>query len=796
MPLPTHFQLAVELTNSFPAREIAGQAYHRVLGFARDLKRSGSDLVVEEDLAATFGRGQVNKEVEKRFKAAVLRNTHLHPLYRNSEVGLDTRAGPTLNRAITDPDRYYMSTVIQLSLLGWVHGRNGLASTLAECMNKRFEMQLPEARPTPGYEGIFGMLEACSSQTSDFNWSNYLMSVEARLGPGCINNDRRSVYLRLKPETLLATMDYFYITQKFPEDRQIIFGHYEGILTIITWAYHVLDLTVLVKGAPGGDVIFGKRIHFPQVIIVWSPYQDEQWQEVCLLDKNSEVVLRTEKDEMTFTCLEARERLPLQNYGTILLHREFNRYVSVLKNEPVHTDAAQMIVAMAIVDSRKLLRTAPYENVTFSPLRIERWRIINFAGIIFQDLTLDIRAVDAFADVLINDEDYARGGPLPRSLELHLEKTKRWTQGIPSSCLGLLRRLARLTLVFSNVAGVEDSANLPLIADLSHLDWFASPNLSFDSSDAVPESKFLNLAASILLGNRSFHQINKTDSSIDDRTFLVSDYGWSVFVSAVGDVDPASIHPELLYLKKGVPTKLRTGERRSVIRDADRDLFSSDQMSLTPTLAVADRGRSYNPRSIYRFKQRAEYYAVLKDSFQLNIRFSGEELRPIKDTDEAVRARNDGAARAFFELPLEESLASSSSTGERWQSFTYTVSYRQLHRCLWDMIYTPPCSHSIGAPKGTPTPTSHQTRLGLGIATGNIFGWVDEQDEEPGRPEVGAPERIIILLVKDDRLARWLAVAEAASSRARRTMLRTQECCEDCALDAVNQFPGKWFLII
>lgn len=144
--MSANFQLALELTNLFPMREIAGQAYHRIPGFARDLKRSGSDLVVEEDLAATFGRGQVDIEVEKQFRTDVLRDTNIHPLHRNSKVCLDTRPGPTINRAITDPDRYYLSTVIQLSLLGWVHARTGLASVLADCLNKRYDMELPGSK--------------------------------------------------------------------------------------------------------------------------------------------------------------------------------------------------------------------------------------------------------------------------------------------------------------------------------------------------------------------------------------------------------------------------------------------------------------------------------------------------------------------------------------------------------------------------------------------------------------------------------------------------------------------------
>ena len=705
--MSANFQLAVELTNLFPVREIASQAYHRILGFARDLKRSGSDFVVEEDLAATFGRGQIDQEMEKRFKTDILRDTHVHPLHRNSEVCLDTRPGPTINRAVTDPDRYYMSTIVQLSLLGWVHARMGLASALADCMNKRFDMELPEARPNPGYEGIFGMLEACSSQTSNFNWNNYIRSVEDRLGPQLVDFERRRWFLCLRPETLLAAMDYLYIIQKFPEDRKMIINNHEGILTMVVWAYYVLNLTVLVKGSPAGDVSFGKDTLSPQVIILWD---EPAGHEICLLDKNTEVVLRTEEDELTFSYLEACERLPLQNYGTILLHRHFNRYISASQDDPIYIDAAQMVVAMAVVASRNLIRTSSAGTVlsdhgkrgTRPPIVLERWRITAFANILFKDLSLDVKAIDGFVDALLEDEEADSGTPLPRSLELHLKKLKKptqWTQGVPTVSLGLLRRLASLIVVFSNISGAEHSAVLPLNSDLSQL-GLDTLGLEIRNPVIVHESKFLNLIFRMLIGNRRLDQ-GSAQELLDHRTFLISDFGWSVFLSSVGDLDPGSVQPELLFLRKGIPTKLRTGERRSLIRDTDRGLFSSSSMqsSMVPERKILDKGPTYVPRSIYSVDHRTEYYGVLKDEFQLNIRFGGQELRPVQQMTSGMRARFEGkqTGKAFFEDSLDDmpqdplSLPTQDETSPH---FVYDTSYRHLHQCLWEVLYTPPCDHA------------------------------------------------------------------------------------------------------
>lgn len=797
MPISANSQLALELTNLFPAREIAGQAYHRILGFARDLARSGSDLVVEEDLAATFGRGQIDKEVERQFKTDILRDTQIHPLYRNSEVCLDTRPGPTINRAVTDPDRYYMSTIVQLSLLGWVHARMGLASTLADCMNKRYDMELPGARPNPGYQGIVGLLEACSSQTSNFNWNHYIKSVEDRLCPEGLFLDMDSNegdwLLCLRPETLLAAMDYLYIIQKFPEERRMIISNCQGICTVVVWAYHILNLTVLVKGAPAGDVIFGKETLSPQVIILWKAAQEPEGHGICLLDKNSEIVLQTEQDELTFNHLEACERLPLQNYGTTVLHRYLNKFVSTYSSEPVYVDTAQMVVAMAVVGSRNLVRDSREDGgrAKGPPLPVARWRIITVADMFFKDLGLNVKAIDGFVDAILKDKKAGDWKYLPRSLELHLEKL-----GSPGNACKLFPRLASLIVVLSNISGIEHGATLPLNSDIRQFDIDVFHNERWHTG--LREFSFLNTISGMLMGNRSFH-LGSEHGCIHERAFLVSDFGWSVYLSSVGDTDPGVVEPGLLFVRKGVPTKLRTGERRSMIIDADRDLFASSAVNMTPERSIVDKGRTYEPRSIYHIDHRTEYYGVMKDEFQLNIRFSGRENRSTRDMTPSVQ---DGLeSKDIGRAGIEESIAGPASiqfrlpdSGETSLRFTYNTSYRHLHRSLWNMVYSPACSHVTERPHG-PETHARQAQLGMGAATATIFNWVDEPCGKHCRRPITA-ERICVLLVKGDRRARWLAVANAGACESRRTMLCTNECCEDCAFDAVSEKEGKWLLII
>jgi hypothetical protein len=80
-------------------------------------------------------------------------------------------------------------------------------------------------------------------------------------------------------------------------------------------------------------------------------------------------------------------------------------------------------------------------------------------------------------------------------------------------------------------------------------------------------------------------------------------------------------------------------------------------------------------------------------------------------------------------------------------------------------------------------------RLGVDTVAGVGLSWSFEEQEE-------IPERICICLVRGDRHARWLAVESAAMSKVRRTMLKGGHCCDDCAVSAAAELPGKWLVII
>ena len=117
MPLNSGFQLSVELTNVFGGAVAAVSVVKDLISFSRELKKSGSDIVVEEDLADIFGRGRVVPNLKAKFKEVILAKTGITPIHGDCVIQLQYGPGPTVNRAFTDQGGRYLSTVIQLSWL-------------------------------------------------------------------------------------------------------------------------------------------------------------------------------------------------------------------------------------------------------------------------------------------------------------------------------------------------------------------------------------------------------------------------------------------------------------------------------------------------------------------------------------------------------------------------------------------------------------------------------------------------------------------------------------------------------
>jgi hypothetical protein len=74
------FALSLAVTRLVPVSTIAEAAAKAVFKLARNLRNSGSEMVLEQDLAEEFGRCRITHEIERSFKTVVAKSNGTTPL--------------------------------------------------------------------------------------------------------------------------------------------------------------------------------------------------------------------------------------------------------------------------------------------------------------------------------------------------------------------------------------------------------------------------------------------------------------------------------------------------------------------------------------------------------------------------------------------------------------------------------------------------------------------------------------------------------------------------------------------
>lgn len=763
MPLPFAAQLSIELTNIVPVKQAISSVALSVYNTARQLRKSGSDLLVEEDLAAIFSRGKIESSLQMHFKDAVKIGSVVS-LHAGSDMMLNSQPGPTTQRALRD--EYYMSTIIQLSFLSWFHERTSLANALVECMNQRFAMKLPQSNPDAAYEGIHGTLMAVCAETSTFPWALYVGLVEAKL-PKSLSQINKpdlmsgaSRWRTLRSSLLLASMDYLYILQSLPEDRIMQVESCNGMIPLVIWAHFILGLTVTIQGSPDGSVKFGQA-RVSNVIISWSqPNDDGDPNCVSLLDKSMEIILRPDLED-SLAKITAQERIPLEGYGTTFLRRQFNSSTLISDKSQGYSDFVSFICALAIRMSLALFRTPHRVSMATSvlfeshfPDSVERWRILDATRILFRGIDIDESVINRWIEKNIDGDRETWLDRMPTAMSKLLDNQKK---SIKYAVSRLILPCSLLVLSFSHVSELEACAALPLVYGF-HSTMFQDPLYrSFNEWDwksvlSIVEDDWFNQICKLLMGFRFRDHPEITH----ERTYLLSDFGWSVFFSNVGDYDPAEIDLGMLCIKKGVPFNPKTGERKYRILDALPII--DDQ---PPNSVVDDRG-NFIPRCVYKIAEPTEYFSSRSQEFWRTCRYNVSD--------------SPGGTNFFLHC-----------------------GYRHLHRALWGTMQTDPCEHceeDLGDQK------LGNVKLGLDAVTVKGFNWTYRDVDRYGNIDIeDLDDRICILLVQGNRHARWLALGgligqKVLDAPGRQVLLRTDYCCVDCAIKAASQFPHKWLIIL
>ena len=620
-------QLSLELAKVFPVREVITEATRSAISFARSLKATGSDLIVEQDLADIFGRGRIEDEVQKVFKKLVCaKPSNTTPIYKNSQMYLDTGPGQTVIRAVTSAEGY-LATIIQLSLLGWVHERGYLASTLEKAMRHRFLSKLRGANPAPGFDELVGTLEACSSQTSAFHWDTYVTEVEVEIRKTFLGYQYDPQFVCLTSNALSAAMDCLYIVQRWPDDRKIMLSSNRGAITIIIWAHYLLELTIVLKGVPGGDIRFGSQ-ETEHIIICW--VYEEDGPEVSLFNAEMDIILKAIPDDDTgSTALlsAASERIPLCRYGITYVRRYFSTTYTIDSLDALFPDTVHLAAALARRASRRVRRVQGDVNNTrckqqtfYVPeVELERWRTLDAARILFgSQMKLNERTVENFVELIADDslDDIT----IPSSLEQYLKRTGQ-NKG-KSSFHGFMEGVVQLIFLISHI--IEISSEDILDAPFVYYGGKCLPgvNLSSPKGHIDLDSTTLYYGLGSLLVGDGFRPEERKSG---EYSFLASEFGWSVFLSTMGTDDPSTIRPELLHLKKGVLTNSETKYRGNRLRDA---IFTWHwNLSSVSQMVVIDRGSKYIPRCLTQVKQRKEFYESRSKVFLLSISFLVDRSR-------------------------------------------------------------------------------------------------------------------------------------------------------------------------
>ena len=629
-------------------------------------------------------------------------------------------------------------------------------------MNHRFQAGVRGATPDPDYEGILSTLRACLSQTSQYPWETLVGLVEHKF-PKCRAWLRlqRSLLKRLSPNTLLAAMDYLYLVQSLPEDRFMMIDNQMGLVPMVIWANCILGLRVLVQDSPDGDVVFGDAGN-PQVIVKWS----EDWQlyeaelasppTVCLLDGGMDVVLTTSPDENEAVQLEGEERHRLEGYGTTFLRRLFNRTTIVADNHAIYQETAQFAIAFAIALSRAMRRIPfPARELTAVPPQCcrstEIWQIKDSGHVIFSGIQLDWGAIEGYVDSVTLENGSWRVPPTIRAYLENAQLDKRPTSYSKGSLISDIKRVASWILAFAQVVEVKACSQLPLIWDP---EWTFCPEIMIWDGQKPIDMKsniWFSRIIHMLMGQTSAKAMVGSGS----RLFLVSERGWSLYHSNLGDNDPGAVNCESLCIKRGVPTNTRTQERRYQISDAPRIRPPSPPKGPALRPWVIEKSGSYVPRCLTPVVKRTEHYSSRSKDFWLSIRYDIVESWP------------DGVKK-----------------------YSLYASHRQFHEALWLVVKTEPCGHAQDPPQ--------REELDLGVVTVKGFDWTAESGTEN--------HRVCVCLVMGDSRARWLVVGgiiqdtdeaeNVPDGLARRVMLRCDSCCVDCAVKAASSLEGKWLVIL
>ncbi|KAL9116338.1 MAG: hypothetical protein Q9187_007138 [Circinaria calcarea] len=736
-----------------------------VVSQARDLQNSGSDIVVEEDLTELFGRSQIDPQIASSFRTVVTKSSDFSTKLCEG-IHLQIGPGPTVTRAFVKDQSPYFAMVLQISLLTAMLQKEALSSAIMQIFEKQAQGapadKLPRAAPSE--EGIFGVLRACEEQSSSYEWSHHLLGVAHMLGL-----TEKNIHEALPAVILRGLINMLPLVQHFPEDHLIEIESAKGVCLLVVWIYQVLGLSTSVRIYRKEDCIetlFGVS---PARVIIDTRSMDMEAPSVTLLatsaDGDREILFKLEPDPDESE-IDATYRLPAKGYGKAILESIWGHSDG---REGVVQEMTLLICGFAVAFSKSLcmvpeeadnavetdsndsygegLKKAgikDHREVT-SQCLVNEDRLFDATQFLFNPRELKKKPLGQYAELFYSQslgyivESRPRIKAIVDSQDENEQRIMnvKWKEPVSAG-----RALIILLFTFAHVRDLKSCEELPLFHEYRAL-------LSHDLAQRISN---WDSRSDIMIGELTwFHAIALLTAKEDgyentrqETLSLISDQGWSMFLSTFGDRDPNNTDAGFIVIKKGVPC------RNGVWKHAVVDGAPSTHFRKTSWLLDKKFGEEATLHCATGDKFGPPLCGERRDSFVVNLR---------------LNTQDEGSQQ------------------------TRRTGYAELFSALWTVQKTDDCAH--------PQMKDERLTLAPGCATFSRCG-------DEGSLHLG--ERVAICLTAHNKAARWKALIAIAKGRNwtkkyedvrfQQVLLRGERCCFRCAINQTAPFVEKCIVVL
>ena len=747
------FALSLEITRLLPISTITETTALAVYKLARGLRNSGSDIIVEQDLAEAFGRCRITHEIERSFRTIVGKSSGTTSF--SGEILLQRGPGPTVTRALVSGQVPYLSCLVQCSFLSWVHDKHSLASAIVQALEKRLQNATPEAdvKAPPSQDSVLGYLIACEEQTNVFIWDHYLLGFASMFGWS-----QRLARDPLPAVILRGALDMFPLVQHFPENYLVHVITGQGLCILLVWAHRILGLNVLLLGE-GHQQGFRLGNGEPQVVVDHGVEATRSREaSITLLDSSEEphevlIAIKSDADE---SVIDGTWKITARGYGRTVLEtfcdRESDLYLTAEASSAIVEEMAPVTGANAMAIGKNLIRKSEI-LVKIPTIRcaVERRAILKATRFLFDCPRLEEQELLAYQAPKPFSYNSLPPSSVAGALEVardrkHGHSGQKWAESFWEKITISIQRLSLVVLAFAHVRNLVECDGLPLCGSLELLNTLehildklrfnCSPENTIDI--AISDNTWFNAIALLLVGH--VRDINLSG------TCLLSDRGWSIYMNTFRVPDPAYVDSDFFRIQMGVP--VRNGVRKHAIIDGPATGLDSSRWESQTTC-----GDSISLSCFDDVKFGNNQYGERQDNFLVNLRL----IMP-------------GPA---------------SSVG----TITRRTGLRELNAASWMTELTQSCDHQVVVREEVTLPT--------GCAAVRGFG---ELGNGAGKPLPS--ERILICLTANNVAARWRALIAIKSEKnpphgiCTGVLLRKIDCCLKCAITQTVTRPGNYILVL